>query len=117
MKTAGNLLVQLQQGANFRGIARQFSESATSAVGGDIGWVIVGGLGLALILTLFLTPLLYNLMAGFSKPSRPQAPDSPGCILTADTVNPNSQISKSRMEYFRTITFSDAVIADSPKSL
>ena len=43
-----------------------------------IGWVIVGGLGLALILTLFLTPLLYNLMAGFSKPSRPQAPDSPG---------------------------------------
>ncbi|MGE4660846.1 MAG: efflux RND transporter permease subunit [Arenicellales bacterium] len=35
-----------------------------------IGWVIVGGLGLALILTLFLTPLLYDLMAGFSKPAR-----------------------------------------------
>jgi multidrug efflux pump len=33
-----------------------------------IGWVIVGGLTMALILTLFLTPLLYNLMAGFSKP-------------------------------------------------
>ncbi len=33
-----------------------------------IGWVIVGGLGLALILTLFLTPVLYNLLAGFSKP-------------------------------------------------
>jgi len=33
-----------------------------------IGWVIVGGLGLALILTLFLTPLLYDLMARFSKP-------------------------------------------------
>ena len=43
-----------------------------------IGWVIVGGLGLALILTLFLTPLLYNLMAGFSKPSRPQASDIQG---------------------------------------
>jgi len=43
-----------------------------------IGWVIVGGLGLALILTLFLTPLLYNLMAGFSKPSRPQALDTQG---------------------------------------
>lgn len=44
MKTAENLLVQLQQGADFRGIAQQFSESATSAVGGDIGWVIVGQL-------------------------------------------------------------------------
>ena len=33
-----------------------------------IGWVIVGGLTMALILTLFLTPLLYNLMAGLSKP-------------------------------------------------
>ncbi|MEK9662008.1 MAG: efflux RND transporter permease subunit, partial [Alphaproteobacteria bacterium] len=33
-----------------------------------IGSVIVGGLGLALVLTLFLTPVLYNLMAGLSKP-------------------------------------------------
>ncbi len=33
-----------------------------------IGWVIVGGLGLALFLTLFLTPVLYNLFAGFTKP-------------------------------------------------
>ena len=44
MRTAENLLVQLRQGADFRGIARQFSESATSAVGGDIGWVILGNL-------------------------------------------------------------------------
>jgi multidrug efflux pump len=33
-----------------------------------IGSVIVGGLGLSLVLTLFLTPVLYNLVAGFSKP-------------------------------------------------
>ncbi|MEL0013101.1 MAG: efflux RND transporter permease subunit, partial [Alphaproteobacteria bacterium] len=33
-----------------------------------IGSVIVGGLGLALVLTLFLTPVLYNLLAGYSKP-------------------------------------------------
>ncbi|XXK29038.1 efflux RND transporter permease subunit [Arenicellales bacterium nBUS_45] len=32
-----------------------------------IGWVIVGGLGLALLLTLFLTPVLYDLMARFAK--------------------------------------------------
>jgi len=33
-----------------------------------IGSVIVGGLGLALVVTLFLTPVLYNLLAGYSKP-------------------------------------------------
>ncbi|MGA1457102.1 MAG: efflux RND transporter permease subunit [Arenicellales bacterium] len=32
-----------------------------------IGWVIVGGLGLALFLTLFLTPVLYDLMARFAR--------------------------------------------------
>jgi multidrug efflux pump len=34
----------------------------------SIGWVIVGGLGMALVLTLFLTPVLYDLMARFTKP-------------------------------------------------
>jgi hydrophobic/amphiphilic exporter-1 (mainly G- bacteria), HAE1 family len=33
-----------------------------------LGWVIVGGLGLATILTLFLTPVAYLLLAGLSKP-------------------------------------------------
>ena len=33
-----------------------------------LGWVIVGGLGLATLLTLFLTPVAYLLLAGFSKP-------------------------------------------------
>lgn len=42
INTAENLLTQLRQGAPFPEIARQFSQSATSAVGGDIGWVIVG---------------------------------------------------------------------------
>jgi len=44
LKTAENLVAQLRQGAEFSGIARQFSQSATSAVGGDIGWVIAGQL-------------------------------------------------------------------------
>lgn len=34
----------------------------------SIGWVIVGGLGSALVLTLFLTPVLYDLLARFTKP-------------------------------------------------
>jgi hydrophobe/amphiphile efflux-1 (HAE1) family protein len=39
------------------------SESRTA-----IGWVIFGGLGLAAIFTLFLTPAVYTLVAGLSKP-------------------------------------------------
>jgi multidrug efflux pump subunit AcrB len=38
-----------------------------------IGWVIVGGLGLALFLTLFLTPVLYDLMARFAKTKTSEA--------------------------------------------
>ncbi|MBC7283527.1 efflux RND transporter permease subunit [Hoeflea sp.] len=34
-----------------------------------LGWVIVGGLGLAMIATLFLTPVAYLLLARFSTPS------------------------------------------------
>jgi hydrophobe/amphiphile efflux-1 (HAE1) family protein len=35
---------------------------------GAIGWVIFGGLSLAAVFTLFLTPAVYALIAGFSKP-------------------------------------------------
>ena len=33
-----------------------------------IGTVVIGGLGLASVLTLFLTPVLYDLMAGMTRP-------------------------------------------------
>ncbi|WP_415404448.1 efflux RND transporter permease subunit [Tateyamaria sp. SN3-11] len=33
-----------------------------------LGWVIFGGLGLATLATLFVTPVVYSLLAGFSKP-------------------------------------------------
>ena len=33
-----------------------------------LGWVIVGGLGIATVFTLFLTPVAYRLLAGFSAP-------------------------------------------------
>ena len=36
---ADRLYDQLHQGANFSAVAQQFSQSATAAVGGDIGWV------------------------------------------------------------------------------
>ena len=39
-QVANNLIAQLRQGADFGGIARQFSQSATAAVGGDVGWIL-----------------------------------------------------------------------------
>ena len=41
---ATSLYEQLTAGANFAQIASQFSQSATAAVGGDIGWVLEGEL-------------------------------------------------------------------------
>ncbi len=41
---AGSLFEQIDEGAAFAQIARQFSQSATAAIGGEIGWVIEGQL-------------------------------------------------------------------------
>src|SRR6185503_16885980 len=38
-RLADRLSMQMRQGARFSAVARQFSQSATAAVGGDIGWV------------------------------------------------------------------------------
>jgi hydrophobic/amphiphilic exporter-1 (mainly G- bacteria), HAE1 family len=38
-----------------------------------LGWVIVGGLGLATVSTLFLTPVAYLILARFSKPRAQEA--------------------------------------------
>ncbi len=43
-KNAEDLETQIQNGAPFQTIARQFSQSPTAAVGGDIGWVHDGQL-------------------------------------------------------------------------
>lgn len=39
---AGQLIAQMQQGAPFQAVARQFSASATAAGGGDVGWIATG---------------------------------------------------------------------------
>ena len=38
-KVAERLTLQMRQGARFSAVAQQFSQSATAAVGGDMGWV------------------------------------------------------------------------------
>ena len=45
-----------------------FSGGAGAEARHALGWVMVGGLGLAMILTLFLTPVVYLVFAGLSKP-------------------------------------------------
>ena len=42
MNGASQLITQMQQGAPFAAVARQFSGSATAANGGDVGWVSQG---------------------------------------------------------------------------
>ncbi len=44
LKNANDLLAQMQNGAPFPQIARQFSQSPTAAAGGDLGWVNDGQL-------------------------------------------------------------------------
>lgn len=44
LANANRLLVELQSGANFSGLARQFSQSGTASLGGDLGWVRDGEL-------------------------------------------------------------------------
>jgi peptidyl-prolyl cis-trans isomerase SurA len=38
-RTADRLVGQVREGARFNALARQFSHSATAAVGGDLGWI------------------------------------------------------------------------------
>ena len=44
LETSRRLVEQIKAGANFNGLARQLSQSATAAVEGDIGWVQEGQL-------------------------------------------------------------------------
>jgi hydrophobic/amphiphilic exporter-1 (mainly G- bacteria), HAE1 family len=50
------------------GVPLLLSSGAGAEARAALGWVIVGGLGLAMLLTLFLTPVAYLLLAGLSKP-------------------------------------------------
>jgi HAE1 family hydrophobic/amphiphilic exporter-1 len=50
------------------GVPLILSQGAGAEAREALGWVIVGGLGLATIVTLYLTPVVYLLLAGFSTP-------------------------------------------------
>lgn len=50
------------------GVPLVLSTGAGAEAREALGWVIVGGLGLATLFTLYLTPVAYALLAGFSAP-------------------------------------------------
>ncbi|MDO1584468.1 efflux RND transporter permease subunit [Rhizobium oryzicola] len=50
------------------GVPLVFAQGAGAEARVALGWVIVGGLGLATVVTLFITPVAYLLLARFSKP-------------------------------------------------
>ena len=50
------------------GVPLVLSTGAGAEAREALGWVIVGGLGLATLFTLYLTPVAYALLAGFSSP-------------------------------------------------
>ena len=52
------------------GVPLILSSGAGAEAREALGWVVVGGLGLATLATLYLTPVAYLLLAGFSVPRR-----------------------------------------------
>lgn len=50
------------------GLPLVLSSGAGAEARVSLGWVMVGGLGLATLATLFVMPVAYNLLARFSKP-------------------------------------------------
>lgn len=50
------------------GIPLVLASGAGAEARAALGWIIVGGLGMATVFTLYLTPVAYTLLAGLSKP-------------------------------------------------
>ena len=50
------------------GVPLIFSQGAGAEAREVLGWIIVGGLGLATVFTLYMTPVAYLLLAGLSAP-------------------------------------------------
>jgi len=50
------------------GVPLVLASGAGAEARAALGWIIVGGLGMATVFTLYLTPVAYTLLAGLSKP-------------------------------------------------
>ncbi len=70
------------------GVPLIFSTGAGAEARVTLGYVIVGGLGLATVATLFLTPVAYLLLARFSKPAGERAAEIRRDVLAAERLRP-----------------------------
>jgi HAE1 family hydrophobic/amphiphilic exporter-1 len=68
------------------GVPLVISTGAGAEARQALGWIIVGGLGVAAISTLFLTPVAYLLLARFSKPKAHEAERLQGELDSANTA-------------------------------
>ncbi|MFN4158873.1 MAG: efflux RND transporter permease subunit [Gemmobacter sp.] len=55
------------------GLPLVYASGAGAEAREALGWIIVGGLGLATMATLYLTPAVYQLIAGFARPRAAEA--------------------------------------------
>jgi hydrophobe/amphiphile efflux-1 (HAE1) family protein len=68
------------------GLPLILSSGAGAEARNAIGWVVFGGLGLAVVFTLYLTPVIYLALARFSKPRADEAEKLAKEMEQADTV-------------------------------
>jgi HAE1 family hydrophobic/amphiphilic exporter-1 len=57
-----------------------------------LGWVIVGGLGMATVFTLFLTPVAYVLLAGLSPTKSSNEKKLQDELRHADSLTPTQSV-------------------------
>lgn len=72
------------------GLPLILSTGAGAEARNSIGWVVFGGLGIAVIFTLFLTPVLYKLIARFTKPRADESKRLEGELEDAEDLELNS---------------------------
>lgn len=70
------------------GLPLILSTGAGAEARNAIGWVVFGGLGLAVVFTLFLTPALYVVLARFTKPRADEAKQLASELQQANTETP-----------------------------
>ncbi|MFT6703151.1 MAG: hydrophobe/amphiphile efflux-1 (HAE1) family protein, partial [Pseudomonadales bacterium] len=69
------------------GLPLILSTGAGAEARNSIGWVVFGGLGIAVVFTLFLTPVLYKLIARFSKPRADESDQLESELAAAEKLN------------------------------
>jgi Cu/Ag efflux pump CusA len=74
------------------GVPLILSADPGAAARSSIGWIIFGGLGIAALFTLFLTPAIYLLLSRFHKPRAFEGRKLAEEMLSADLANESDEV-------------------------